>query len=325
MKIAELFRCADLAVGRCAAVRPGEQVLVVTDTLTDVAVTEALVGAALARGAEASAIVYPARPQSPHEPPAPVVAAMQHSDVVFLYTGSSLTHSKARRAAQAAGARVMVMAGVTEAVFLRTMAVDLDQLVALTRRLADRVGQARQARLRTALGTDLTMALGHPVIVIDGLCHERTEIDFIPYGMVVNVPQAGSAQGRVVVDGSIGSLGVLAAPVTLTIVDGRIAGMEGGADAARLRQQLEAVGDPNVYNCPAEWGLGTNPGARLLGAEPTFEGERIFGWAHVALGNNDVFPGGQTRAPLHLDAIITDPVVELDGQVVLAESRFRLE
>lgn len=324
MKNAEIFRYAQVVISNCAGVKPGEQVLVVSDTLADPSITEALVGAALAVGAEASAIVYPARKQSPHEPPSAVVEAMKASDVVFLYTGASLTHSRARRAAQQAGARVMVMAGVNEQVFLRTVPVDLERVAQLTAQLADKVTVARQARITTALGTDLTMQLGNPVVVIDGHCLEKGELDFIPFGCLVNVPQSGSAHGTVVVDGSVGSLGVVSAPITITIQEGRITEIQGGKDANRLRSLLASANDPNVYTCPAEWGIGTNPGARLIGVEPTFEGERVYGWTHVALGNNDVFPGGTVRASLHLDAIITDPMIELDRQVILADGQYQV-
>lgn len=324
MKQAEIFRYADVVISQCAAVKKGEQVLVVSDTLADPSIAQALIGAALARGAEANVIVYPARKQSPHEPPRAVVEAMRASDVVFLYTVSSLTHSRARRQAQEAGARVIVMAGVDEAVFLRTVAVDLENVADLTRQVSGAIGAARQARLTSALGTDLTMELGHPVVVIDGLCHDRAEIDFIPFGTMVTVPRAGSANGRVVVDGSIGALGVLSAPVTLTIEGSRLIDIQGGQDASRLRRLLATADDPNVYNCPAEWGVGTNPGARLIGVEPTFEGERIYGWGHIAMGNNDVFPGGETHAKLHLDAIISEPVLELDQRVVMAGGQFKL-
>jgi leucyl aminopeptidase (aminopeptidase T) len=324
MKHAEIFRYADVVITQCAAVQKGEQVLVVSDTFADQSISQALVGAALARGAEANLIVYPARKQSPHEPPQAVVEAMKASDVVFLYTGSSLTHSRARRAAQEAGARVIVMAGVDEDVFLRTVAVDLKSVADLTQRVSDCIGAARQARLTSTLGTDLTMELGHPIVIIDGLCHNRAEIDFIPFGTMVTVPRVRSANGTVVVDGSIGALGVLSAPVTLTIEASRLIDIQGGKDASRLRNLLATADDPNVYNCPAEWGVGTNPGARLIGVEPTFEGERIFGWAHIALGNNDVFPGGETHAKLHLDAIISEPVLELDRRVIMADGQFKL-
>jgi leucyl aminopeptidase (aminopeptidase T) len=213
---------------------------------------------------------------------------------------------------------------VNEDVFLRTVSVELEKVTELTRRVADRIGMSKEARITTELGTGLRMQLGHPVLVIDGLCPERAENDLIPFGCLVNVPQSGTANGQVVVDGSVGTPGIVTAPITLSIESNRVVDIQGGQDAGRLRKLLAAANDPNVYNCPAEWGVGTNPGARLIGSEPTFEGERVYGWTHVALGNNDVFPGGEIRALLHLDAIITNPVIELDQHGIVQDGEFNL-
>ena len=55
MKSVELQRCARVAIEFCGHVRPGERVLIVTDTMRDPYVAEALMGAALAAGSRASA------------------------------------------------------------------------------------------------------------------------------------------------------------------------------------------------------------------------------------------------------------------------------
>lgn len=123
MKMVEVQPCARVAVERCAGVRAGERVLV-TDAMRDQSVAQALMGAALAANAEAVLTVIPTRRLTPQEPPASVAAAMQATDVVFLYTTYSLTHSSARVRAQQAGARVISMPGVTEDGFLRTLSVD---------------------------------------------------------------------------------------------------------------------------------------------------------------------------------------------------------
>jgi len=52
MKSVELQRCARVAIEFCGHVRPDERVLIVTDTMRDPSVAEALMGAALAAGAE---------------------------------------------------------------------------------------------------------------------------------------------------------------------------------------------------------------------------------------------------------------------------------
>jgi leucyl aminopeptidase (aminopeptidase T) len=324
MKAVEVQRCARVALEKCACVRPGERVLVVTDTMRDQSVAQALVGAAMAGGCEAVLTVIPTRRLTPQEPPASVASAMQATDIVFLYTTYSLSHSNARVQAQKAGARIISMPGVTEDGFLRTMSVDMDRLASLTNRLADRVARARTARVLTALGTDMRYDLGHPVTAIDGVCQKSGEIDFFPPGLFLSVPQEGSATGTAVVDGAITQIGRLASPVTMTFVKGRLEKIAGGGEATRLEQLLASLEDDNSYRFAA-WGIGSNPGAALVGEDPSFEGERVYGWTHVSTGSNATFPGGTVRAKIHLDGIISRPTIYLDDEMILKDGKFQGE
>jgi len=324
MKAVELQRCARVALEKCACVKAGERVLVVTDTMRDQGVAHALIGAAMAAGAEAVLAVIPTRRLTPQEPPASALAAMQATDVVFLYTTYSLSHSNARVQAQKAGARVISMPGVTEDGFLRTMSVDMDRLASLTNRLADRVARARTARVTTPLGTDMRYTLGHPVTTMDGVCEKPGEIDFFPPGLFLSVPREGSASGRAVVDGAITQIGRLSSSVTMTFADGRLVKIEGGGEAARLTQLLASLEDENAYRFAA-WGIGSNPGAALVGEDPSFEGERVFGWTHVSTGSNATFPGGTVRAKIHLDGIVSRPTIYLDDEMILQDGKFQGE
>jgi len=321
MKWLELQRCARMAMEKCVALKPGERVLVVTDTMRDQSVAQALLGAALAAGSEAVLIVIPTRRTTPQEPPSCVTAAMQETEVIFLYTTYSLSHSSARVKAQKAGARIVSMPGVTEDGFLRTLSIDLDALVSLTNQLSERVMRAKSARITTRLGTDISLELGHPVTVIDGMCHQPGELDFFPPGLFLSVPREGGVSGRAVVDGSITQIGRLSSPVIMSFSQGKLVKIEGGGEAARLERLLASLEDERVYAF-ASWGIGTNPGAALVGEDPSFEGERIFGWCHVSTGSNATFPGGTVQAKIHLDGIISSPTVYLDGELILEDGQF---
>ena len=321
MKTIELQRCARIAVEKCGNVKPGERVLVVTDTMRDLSVAQALMAAAVAADAQPVLTVMPARRSTPQEPPSAVLGAMQACDLAFLYTTYSMTHSSARVQAQKAGARVISMPGVTEDGFLRTMSVDMDRLVSLTNRVADRVASARTARVTTALGTDMTYKLGHPVATLDGMVQKPGDLDTFPPGLFLSVPQLGSASGVAVVDGAITQIGRVSAPVTMTFERGRLTKTTGGSEAARLTQLLASLDDDNAYSFAA-WGIGTNAGAALLGEDPSFEGERVFGWTHVSTGSNATFPGGTVQAKIHLDGLISQPTIYLDDQMILRDGKF---
>ena len=322
MKRVELQRCARVAMEKCVALRAGERVLVVTDTMRDQSVAHALVGAAMAAGSEAVLIVIPTRRMAPQEPPACVAAAMQATDIAFLYTSYSLSHSSARVQAQKAGARILSMPGVTEDGFLRTLSIDIEALASLTNSLSERVGRAKSARITTSLGTDVSLELGHPVTPIDGLCQKPGEIDFFPPGLFLSVPKLGGVSGKAVVDGAITQIGRLSSPVTMTFAEGKLVRIEGGGEAARLEKLLASLEDEGAYAFAA-WGIGTNPGAALVGEDPSFEGERVYGWCHVSTGSNASFPGGTVRAKIHLDGIISSPTISLDAEVILKEGKFQ--
>ena len=324
MKSVEVQRCARVAVERCAGVRASERVLVVADTMRDQGVAQALMGAAMAAGAEAVLTVIPTRRLVPQEPPASVAAAMRATDVVFLYTTYSLTHSSARVQAQQAGARVISMPGVTEDGFLRTLSVDMDRLARQTNRLADRVADARTARVTTPLGTDMRYELAHPVTTLDGVVEKPGDLDTFPPGLFLSVPREGGVSGKAVVDGAITQIGRLSSPVTMTFADGRLVKIEGGGEAGRLTELLASLEDDNSYRFAA-WGIGTNPGAALVGEDPSFEGERVFGWTHVSTGSNAAFPGGTVRAKIHLDGINSRPTIHLDEVLILQDGRFQGE
>lgn len=323
MQSVELAKAAKTAVEVCLGVRPGEQVAIVADSRRSPGVAESLAGAVAAVGADPVLVYFAAREWSPSEPPSGVAAAIREADAAILYTTTSLTHSRARLDAQAAGTRVISAPGVSEESFLRTMAVDIPALAEHTNRLAEIVAPARHVRIRTTAGTEVEFDLAHPVVSADGRCHEPGDLDFFPPGLVLSVPVEGSVRGTAVVDAAVTYLGRLADPIAIQFREGRAVEIRGGASANRFRRMLEALEDPNVFAFAA-WGMGTNPRAQLLGEDPSFEGERIFGWAHLSTGSNAALPGGTVRARLHVDLILTDPVVELDGRVILRDRRFEL-
>ena len=165
---------------------------------------------------------------------------------------------------------------MTEDGFLRTLSVDMDRLVRLTNALADRVARARTARVTTALGTDMRYELEHPLATMDGVVEKPGDLDAFPPGLFLSVPRDKSASGVAVVDGSITQIGRLSAPVTMSFDNGRLVKIDGGSEATRLSNLLSSLEDKNAYEFAA-WGIGTDPGAALVGEDPSFEGERVHG------------------------------------------------
>ena len=92
------------AVRDCLGIRPHEVLLIVTDPPL-AALAHVLAEAALPLAREVVVIEYGERELNGQEPPPPVPAAMAAVNAVLAVTSKSITHTAARRAATAAGAR----------------------------------------------------------------------------------------------------------------------------------------------------------------------------------------------------------------------------
>jgi leucyl aminopeptidase (aminopeptidase T) len=310
----ELLRAAEIALMKCLRVRAGESVLVVTDEPTRI------IGLHLwlkARELGAEAIYMEMIPRSVHgeEPPKPVAEAMKVANVVVAPTSRSLTHTVARKEAAERGARVATMPGITEDIFVRTMGVDYDLVQRLTNLVADVLDEGREVKVTTSLGTDLVFSIeGRKARRSTGILINPGDWGNLPSGEAYIAPVEGTANGVVVVDGSMAGVGLLTQPIRITFRDGVAEHIEGGPEAAKLRELLSRYG-VEARNL-GEFGVGTNPGARVSGI--VLEDEKVLGTVHIALGSNFDF-GGRVRAPVHLDGVIMKPNVYVDGCLVMRE------
>ena len=246
--------------------------------------------------------------------PREVEATMTSADVVLICTRKIFPH-KPRKLAAEAGARVLSLCTVTKEIALRALDVDYDELSRTTRNLADALSQASEVLMRSQAGTEIRMAIrGQPTVYFDGLAREPGKSSVLPAGVVATAPLPETAEGKVVLDGSIASIGLLENPVTLTVKGGRIEEIQGNREAEALLRILEAA-DENA-RCIAEVGLGTNPKATYIGN--LVEDERVRGSGHIGLGRN-VHLGGTIESSLHMDATIRKPSIYLDGETIASE------
>jgi leucyl aminopeptidase (aminopeptidase T) len=289
----------------------GEEVLVICNPVTEE------IGAlmrieAQGDGADATLAVISERETHAAEPPRPVAAAMAAADVVLAPTIQSLSHTAARKAASEAGVRIATLPGVTEEMLARLMNGDLDEMRRRGWAIVNLMNRGAQARITDANGSDLTFSIeGREGIVDAGELSAKGAFGNLPCGEGFIAPVEGTAEGTLVVDGSIAAVGLVESPVQLTIEGGHLVGATGD-EGARLMELLTPHG-PDGTNV-AELGIGTNEEAILTGN--ILEDEKIFGTAHVAFGASAGI-GGTVQVPVHLDVVVKEPTVEIDGEAIL--------
>jgi leucyl aminopeptidase (aminopeptidase T) len=293
-------------------VSPGEDVLVVCNQVTEE------IGAlmrieAQGDGADATLAVISERDSAAAEPPAAVAAAMAAADVVLAPTVQSLSHTAARRKASENGVRIGTLPGVTEEMLERLMTGDLEEIRRRGWALVSALNSGKEARITCPRGSDFRVGLdGRTGIVDGGELSTRGAFGNLPCGEGFIAPLEGTGEGTLVVDGSIAEIGLLDTPTKLTISGGHLTEVDGKA-GKKLMGLLTPHGE-DATNV-AELGIGTNEEAILTGN--VLEDEKILGTAHVAFGASAAI-GGTVQVPVHLDCVLLEPTVEIDGEVVVS-------
>ena len=304
---------------QCLGVRPGEQVVLLTDGGTDAEVVTRLLEAVAAR----DGIPLVAQMPAPHlpgaEPPGAVAAMMAEAAAIIELTSLFIGSSRARRDATDHGARYLAMPGVRLDTFRAggPLDVDFERLRADAEHVGSAWGTAQEFRLTTPGGTDLRGSVAdRPGRVLHGIATQPGAYMAPPDIESGTAPVEGTASGTVVVDGDLLFMGQgpLAEPVILHIVDGQVRGIE-GPERGRLTTMLERCGDDRMTNL-AEVAVAFNPAGSICSVPMETESAR--GTAHVALGNSIAY-GGVVNAVAHLDCVMRDATLELDGRAVMIE------
>ena len=290
--------------------------MVVVDRATRT-IGDALRAESAAAGADAVLIVMDERAADGTEPPPAVAAALAASTVFIAPTSRSLSHTSARKRATDQGARGATMPGVTEDMLARVMAVDFETMAARSKAVAAVLDAGTRARVTCPRGTDLELALdGRAGVADDGELSAPGAFGNLPCGEGFIAPAYG--EGTVVAS-SVAPLGISTEPARLTVAEGKIVAADGGLGPAFI-ELLLAHGELGTNL--AELGVGTNDRARLTGN--VLEDEKILGTVHVAFGASAGI-GGKVSVPIHLDVVVVDASLEVDGQAVLDNGRYVLD
>ncbi len=191
--------------------------------------------------------------------------------------------------------------------------------------------RARSLRVTSQAGTDFEMALGqYPVVTQYGYTDTPGRWDNWPSSFLYTWPNEGSTNGRVVLDKGdfLWPLNrYLETAVTLTVRDGYIQAIEGGADAAVLREQMASFNDPEAYAVShigwgvdprADWeGVQKNPAS--LGTDP----RSLAGNVQFSTGPNTE-AGGTRHTIAHFDMPMRGCTLVLDGKAMVRDGELAL-
>jgi leucyl aminopeptidase (aminopeptidase T) len=336
-RLFEWMPTARVAVEFSTRLRPGEEAVVVTDTMVREYpfcrdLVDAVFAAACEVGAEVSFVEFTSRSIPNEELPDIVGSAMAAAKVVYILPTRGAIHTQATHLAKKAGARVLVLGSASSfgrgdvlSRLAPRSSEEVSEWARLTTKLADRFKKGGELHVTTKKGTDLRCLVGDlEVHTMDALYRPPGEFThFIP-GLSGGGVTPGSTEGVLVADASITPIArplTNEAPVVMHVKGGRVSGVEGGPAASEWKAIADALGDPTAFNA-AEYGFGCHPRARVPFGGPTND-ERIYGGFHLGVGSNVTF-GGSVQSKWHIDACATAATATLNDQVLIEDGVYQI-
>ena len=305
---------AQMVYRECLAIGENESVLIVTDEKKEV---EALIFYETAKAFTKTVRLMrvSGMTENGQEPTTAIRRALCSFDISLLVTAYSLSHTKARLAASAKGARIISMPGISRNMIRRTLAVDYPTQSTLTKKFQTLLTEGSTIHIVSGAGTDVTFSMaGREAIADTGYCKEAGNFINLPAGEAFIAPIEHSAQGTIVFDGAIASIR-LDAPITIILINGVIQTVRGGSGARLFEKRLQMAGPKARIIC--EFGIGTNTKAHI--SQEILEAEKVIGSCHIAFGRNSTF-GGTNDVAFHTDGLILKPTITIDNRCIMKEA-----
>lgn len=315
----ELAAAAAVFVRDVIALSPGAEVLITSDSRTDLRVPRAIARAVAAAGGVPLQLHYPAPGASYGEAPKLVGAAAAASDIWVACAWNELIYSEAWSKAMAVGSLYVSYGGLDCDGFVRCVGqVDTPKLAAMGQVVMDLLRDA-EIRVTSAAGTDIRFHNRGGAMGKFRMTATPERMPIMLAGQVTWEPNEASMYGTLVANGILSppeDVGLIATPVRFDVAQGRITAIEGGREADLLKGWLEAKPDAAELRRIAHVSLGFNPSVRVPSGR-ILEDERAF-------GDLDFGWGAWVGRPAsgHFDFTCRQVSLEANGQTILSEGRF---
>lgn len=253
------------------------------------------------------------------EPPDSVVCKMLTCDAVMCLTQYSLAHTSARKEAEKKGIPFLSMPDYNDEMLnKKALLADYRQIFQTVEKYTCILSKGSNVTVTTDKGTELYLNInGRKGNCCPGLTEEGILLGSPP-DIEANIsPIETFTYGKIVVDGSITDkrIGLLTVPVVLVVENGSVIEMKcSDINIEKTVKQIFAdIGSPNAY-VVGEMGIGFNDKAELCGNMLIDEGAK--GCVHFGIGSNWTI-GGANKVDFHLDFVVKDATVEVDGEKIM--------
>ena len=320
MTILEEMKGARILVDICGVVRIGEKVVIATDE-NKLQIAGIIAKACIEREAEPIVISMIPRKNHGEEPPVLYTAALKEADVVFAATSFSLFHTNARIEACKKGVRWVNLPDFSMHMLRKGgLFVDFHKQREKVEKIGKILSSGSLVQVITDKGTDIQFSIaGRDAIVESGISDQPGMVNSPPDIECCIAPLEGTANGKIVIDGSIvlPGLGTLKEDVILYVSKGFVKEIEGSQEAVLFKKILNKAKEKEVFNI-GEFGIGLNPKCKICGS--MLEDEGVYGTIHFGIGDNHTM-GGYIESSMHTDVVVKNPTVIIDKKIVIKSGK----
>ncbi len=308
-----LYKAAEKAVRGSLAMQTGESFLLITDK-QKLNIAEALAYWAGKSGAETTTYLMTETLRPITKPTSLFKDMMAHADVAAYMLDARIEEKPFRGFVVKAGtanSRICMMPGITVDMMERLVNIDFAKMDVFIQKVIGALDGADDVLIENQDGTYIECSVkGRRWKADSGDISQKGSHGNLPAGECFTAPVEESFTGKLVISLIDDKLGF----GEMFFEKGKLVDYKGQG----IEDIIRNIGDDPSGKIIGEFGIGTNPGAKIC--PNMLEAEKAFGTAHFAIG--DSYGLGTNSSPHHYDALVNQVTIKAKGRTIVKDGRY---
>ncbi len=313
MKATKLYQAAEKAIFQSLKLKAGESFLLVTDK-QKMEIAEALAFYARKAGAETTTYLM-TETLRPITGPTKLFKLLTEKASVIAYLLEARIEEKPFRGFMVSQgmklSRICMMPGITVDMMERLVNIDFSRMNEFTKKVIRAMKDADRVIIENEAGTNISFSVkGREWHNDNGDIGKKGRHGNLPAGECYTCPVEETFTGRLVISLIDDKLG----HGEMEFKEGRLVRWKGKGIEAIVKN----IGSDQTGFIIGEFGIGTNPGARIC--PNMLEAEKAFGTVHFAIG--DSYGIGKNKSKHHYDALVDKVTIIAKGKYIAKNGKF---
>lgn len=313
MKATKLYQAAEKAIFQSLKLKPGESFLLVTDK-QKMEIAEALAFYAKKAGAETTTYLMTETLRPITGPTKLFNLLTEKADVIAYLLDARIQEKPFRGFMVSQGmklSRICMMPGITVDMMERLVNIDFARMNEFTKKVIRAMKDADRVIIENEAGTNISFSVkGREWHNDNGDIGKKGKHGNLPAGECYTCPVEETFTGKLVISLIDDKLG----QGEMEFKEGRLVRWKGKGIEAIVKN----IGSDQTGFIIGEFGIGTNPGARIC--PNMLEAEKAFGTVHFAIG--DSYGIGKNKSKHHYDALVDRVTIIAKGKYIAKNGKF---